>query len=775
MTRTVSEVKNPLTRLFLGVEPRVLRKYLLKHKTRLMLSAHLPLDNVPRNSVKLAAMMAAKLPSSEYPELRKHISDLSPGDLPSVEDALSTLKTLEELNSDADAIGVDADELARSRQAVLLAFLAQDDPDVKSYVVPAVRPKTPVTTRAQKTEQELEKKDPDKGNTLNPPVDRAAIPAKPRQGGGIEPQSSSKLDSIEEGLDEVVARSKHPQFAEVIGVRRNGVWCPIDSLEDRQRLFPQSGDIYVPGHMMNKGGHFCSWKVQHRPSRGAHMSSEYRATQAAGTVYEVVRLNANTKEVDRVRKKLQEVAKRVELSTTIFQLDDELLFKLKHVRNLLTSDFPEPADAWSSLDVISGAGYSIVLGPLRDPDTTYDLADVALVARRLLTRAGSVGNIHTLTKIELTTLSQWVADGTDSAAVSRRIERVISKLGDISRQKELLQEFMTAIAQTDEFKSKIESRINAAERQFFEEKAEIAAEIESLKREKEAIQKAIGHEKTIAHEASLRIAKSARRAFDKAVAKGEETLGESAVFAALVGRSAADRKRNDHSNDSQPIEPRHFHTREPETFSDALTSCGFSKERALCLSEVIQIALKAGMIVSVRGSGASFVTERLAYAAATGPGITIQVTPGLINGSTITSCLEHKDLQVICLFNANLSATEIYAHDLERLVWQRLFSKSTEIQPRIFCSIADSPCLLPLGQSFRTVCTTIDLDAGGKDPDPGLTTVSWAEEVLESMSSAGDLQVLKARIIRRLASNIPENTTQRVLTELRSTLSALGP
>jgi hypothetical protein len=270
------------------------------------------------------------------------------------------------------------------------------------------------------------------------------------------------------------------------------------------------------------------------------------------------------------------------------------------------------------------------------------------------------------------------------------------------------------------------------------------------------------------------VTKAVRKAFEKALSEGEETLGESALFAALLGRSQhqSAAATSPASDFDVGLSVEDIESTTGTTLSDVLAGSGLQRRTARALGSIIDIASRVGMIVAFKGVAASVVAESVAVNLSKKRGALVRIYPGLINPSLLATSVKFEELDAIGILRANSSAMDAYAEPLERRIWRRVLDKSLDTTPTIVMSLIDGPVALPMSTTLAWVTLTINLDTSIEDIDEGLDSDNWEELVTEELRSAQVLSPIGARVVQRIASELSKEVEADALTQLKAALLA---
>lgn len=489
--------------------------------------------------------------------------------------------------------------------------------------------------------------------------------------------------------------------------------------EKRRQIFPDTGDVMA---FLGAGrprqptrGEVGVWRVAEHPTDQAtrfHLASDKRP------VYEVRPVPFPSTDYDSVREFLKEHAERTggkSLQPPLFQLSDGLMVGGRGERPDFTRDesFESGLPAWKSLPGLRLEGRLFVVGPLPKEHSIYECASLASTVRKLFrSHLGAEKTAGGLTRAQLRELTQSLGSN-EASRDALRVHRIKAELAHLDEQAEALNALVTELMDHPSVKQRIGKLVEEEVTKQLAEKNTLQMDIARLRKERGEWEERVRKQREEHRKVKDETVKVVKVAFEKARAEGVSTLADLAVFQALsapatvppsAGVPFADRS----ASIAQPI-VRDLTPTDQDVIS-TLRSLGVPAQRATAFVALGEAALKAGLMVSVRGIAARLAVE--GWARAIGhAAVLFDSTIGLIDAGALTSVLARVPTHdVLALLDANLSALDIYARPISDLVLARLARPDGETRPAILLSLADGIGSLPFPKTFERVSVLVDLE-----------------------------------------------------------------
>lgn len=490
--------------------------------------------------------------------------------------------------------------------------------------------------------------------------------------------------------------------------------------DDAQRIFPDTGDLMAfPGSgrpRQPSRGEIGVWQVaEHDTEKRTrfHLASEKRP------VFEARMVPFPSTDHDSVREYVKEAASRSGrplLPPHVYQLSDGLVVAPRPDRTDLTRDetFELGLLAWNSLPALRLDGRLFVVGPLPKEQSIYECGSLASAAKSLFRNRGGTGTAAGLTKTELRDLAQSLGDA-ESTLTGQRIERLSAELVRLGDQREALEILVEHVAQRAEVKLRVDQVVETEVAKKLSVRSELHAEIERLQKERAEWEDRIRKQREEHKKLRDETAKVVRGAFDKARSEGvPKLLAEVAIFQALTPSAApasAPASTSASATPSRILRP--FQRELVATEEDpvaALCKFGIAKQRATAFVTLAKAVHGAGLMLSVKGAVARPAVE--AWATALGArGVLLDVSVGLVDDEALRTVLGRSPApEIVVLFDANLSALDIYGRPLTDLAIANIAQSASSKFPAMFLVISEGLGALPIPRAFEQLSVDIDLE-----------------------------------------------------------------
>ena len=242
-------------------------------------------------------------------------------------------------------------------------------------------------------------------------------------------------------------------------------------------------------------------------------------------------------------------------------------------------------------------------------------------------------------------------------------------------------------------------------------RTELQGEIEQLKKDRLQLEDRILKQREEHKKLREETTKVVRGAFDKARNEGvTKLLAEVAIFQALIPsappaiatasalppRTLRPFQRDLVAADGDPV--------------GVLRNFGIAKQRAAALVALAKAVHGAGLMLTVKGIVARPAVE--AWAAALGArGVLLDVSVGLIDDEPLRTLLGSSSApEAIVLFDANLSALDIYGRSLTDLAIANIVQSVTSPLPATFLVLSEGLGALPIPRTFEQLSVDVDLE-----------------------------------------------------------------
>ncbi|MGH8777455.1 hypothetical protein [Paraburkholderia sp.] len=520
--------------------------------------------------------------------------------------------------------------------------------------------------------------------------------------------------------------------------------------DDARSIFPDTGDLIAfpgSGHPRQPvRGEIGVWKVEEHDTEKRtrfHLVSDKRS------VFEARMVPFPSTDYDSVREYLKELSSRTErppLNPYVYQLSDGLVVACRPDRADLNRDetFELGLLEWESLPALRFDGRLFVIGPLPKEQSIYECGSLAFTAKNLFRNKIGNGAAAGLTKAQLRDLAQSLGNG-ESELTGQRIARLSAELLRLADQREVLDVLVESVAQRAEVRSRIDQVIEFEAAKELAVRTDLQGDIERLQKERAEWEERIRKQRDEHRRLRDETTKVVRSAFDRARNEGmPKLLADAAIFQALstsVGLSPAQPVAST-SVVSPRTSPRELLVA-PSDAVTALRKFGVAKQRATAFSALSKAVHGAGLMLFVKGTVARPAVE--AWAAALGArGTLFDVSVGLIDDEVVRAILGSvPPPEVVVLFDANLSALDIYGRSLTDLAITNIARSATVPMPATFMVLSEGLGALPVPRTFEQLSVEIDLERRYEFRDAayfeGMTLESGAEAEHPSLSRLWEL------------------------------------
>ena len=506
-------------------------------------------------------------------------------------------------------------------------------------------------------------------------------------------------------------------FVKPLAIVRPGLILFL-SEDDARRIFPDTGALMA---FLGKGlppqpsrGEIGVWPVaEHDTEKQTqtrfHLASEKRF------VYEVRMVPFPSTDPDSVRGYLKDVAGRSGLSMLnpyVYQLSDGLIIAPRTDRADLTKDegFEQGLRAWNSLPALRLDGRLLVIGPFPKEGFIYECGSLASTVKSLFRNKAGIGTAAGLTKTQLRDLTRSIADA-EGSLTGQRIERISAELVRLADQPEALEILVEQVSQRPEVRLRIDQAVELEVAKKLSVRTELEGEIARLQKERAAWEDRVRKQRDEHKKLRDETTKVVRGAFDRALNEGvPNLLAEVAIFQTLIPNAAPAVAPTSVTSlgSLRPLQRELVGTREDPVA--ALRKFGILKQPATAFVTLAKAVHGAGLMLTVTGSVARPAVE--AWAAALGArGVLLDVSVGLIDDEALRKLVVRSPVpDVIVLFDANLSALDIYGRPLTDLAIANIAQSVNSAFPITFLVLSEGVGALPVPRTFEQLSVAIDLE-----------------------------------------------------------------
>lgn len=565
----------------------------------------------------------------------------------------------------------------------------------------------------------------------------------------LEAEGSTKFDF---DRDEVIAvctsDASEKVFLRPFAMRTaGGSWLSLARREIRERLFPTSGDLlsFPAGRdfpRQPKRWEVGIWGVaENKPSRSG-VKTNFHIVGQKIPVFDVVGLPFSSTDYDGVRESIKhyvETAGTENTRTTLFLLRDGLIVGCPTGKDLMRDEgFEAGLPSWRALQALRIDGRPLVPGPLPRPDT-YECETLASSLKKLLENDDSP--VDKLTQAQRKRIQQLITSG-QSRLNATRAERLRAELQIIDEHAGAMEVLLNAVMEQPTISQRVDRLVQDKVDALVLQKEDLRTGIEKLKKEQADLtakrKRMDGEQRAMAPA----VAKAIRTAFDKARSDAIDTLGQVAVFKALVDE-VVDRPSQKVLPDQTSLPqsgllavramvraPRLTFPTSPTEF---LRSLGIAPKHAEALNVVEQLARASGLLLLVDGLAARLAAEGW-LASIGGVCKVLECRIGLMDESQVEALLE-EPLDGIAVLDANLSPLDVYGRPLIDEMQKRIAGLDGRSSNTFtVLSISRGVAALPVPQDIESIAIKLSLDFR-----PQFLPESDAQQWLESLADLDEM------------------------------------
>ncbi|MCW5232496.1 hypothetical protein [Verminephrobacter eiseniae] len=513
-----------------------------------------------------------------------------------------------------------------------------------------------------------------------------------------------------------------PGYVRPFAIRcANGAWISLSENAYRKKIFYDSGNLiaFSSGRdalkQQPKRGEIGIWRVA--KNEDSDHSTKFHITSNKTPVYEVRNVPFASTEYDSVREHIKHQVEMGDPSlakTSLFMLRDELFVGFPSGKGLARDEsFEAGLPSWRALSAFSFEGRTFVPGPLPSSEI-YECETLGSSLKKLL--ASGKANVDKPTKAQVRKLQELLASGATQLNLARA-DRLRAELDKIEEHDEamavLLEEVMHHPRITSRVDELVKNRVDA----LVSKKEELHKDVENLEQKKANLveQQRLAEKEQRAIAPS--VAKAVRGAFDKARGDAFGTLGQVAVFKALIDE-LVERPGATMANVSTPLVrvgamgaaiTARVVNGGCAPISETLHSLGVPPKHAKAIETVGKLAHECGLILIIDGLAARIATELwLGEGARTGKVLDCGI--GITDDNMVRDALADGP-DAIAILDANLSPMDVYARPLIDMVQRRLSGiGGTGTATRSLISISGGIVALPLPPVVEAISLRVSLD-----------------------------------------------------------------
>ncbi|MGS0892700.1 hypothetical protein ACVBGC_09160 [Burkholderia stagnalis] len=502
----------------------------------------------------------------------------------------------------------------------------------------------------------------------------------------------------------------------------DGLWIDLSNDIYRQELFYSSGDLIAfPGGRdtprQPKRGEIGIWRVaENKGSNTGHRTNFHIASEMT-PVYEVRDVPFPSTDYDSVREYIKhqfEQGGTILPATSLFVLRDQLVVGCPAGKDLRRDEgFESGLPCWQMLSACRFEGRMLVPGPLPPPGT-YECEALGTSLRKLFA-TGSWGEDKP-TKALAKKLQELIASG-EPRLNSARIARLHAELSFIDQHEGAMAALLEEVMRDPSISARVDEQVNARVEALVAQKEQLKNSVLQLEQKQRDLQEQ--QRKTEREQKAVvpAVAKAIRGAFDKARDDALGTLGQVAVFKALIDELI-----------ERPVVPGKAESaqtyagfratasvvRSPQgrlsTGIEALRALGVTPKSARAIELVGQMAHQCGLIFTIDGLAGRLAAEGWLNGSEAS-GKVFECGFGEVEDHAIRGILADAP-DVLAILDANLSPLDLYARPLIDAVRRRLAGIDGEtFATRVLMSVSDDTAALPVPATVESVSLHVSLDS----------------------------------------------------------------
>ncbi|MDR5835393.1 hypothetical protein [Caballeronia sp. LZ034LL] len=541
--------------------------------------------------------------------------------------------------------------------------------------------------------------------------------------------SPDEAFSFDSDRDEVLAicTRDYPEttvFLHPFAIRTaDGSWVDLSNDTDCQKLFYTSGDLIAfPGRdtpRQPKRGEIGIWRVAENKGANTGHRTNFHIASEMTPVYEVRDVPFPSTDYDSVREYIKHQFEQggVHLATKLlFVLRDQLVVGCPAGKDLSRDDgFESGLPCWQTLSACRFEGRVLVPGPLPPPGT-YECEALGTSLRKLFAK-GEWGTDKP-TKALARKLQELIASG-EQGLNSARVARLRAELSFIDQHEGAMDALLEEIMRDPSISARVDKQVNARVEALVAQKEQLKNSVQQLEQKQRDLQeqqrKAEREQKAVAPA----VAKAIRGAFDKARDDALGTLGQVAVFKALIDelieRPAAPGEAGlaQPASTSTGFRAAASVVRLPHdglsTVIETLRALGVAPKSARAIELVGQMAHQCGLILIIDGLAGRLAAEGWLSGNAASDKV-FECGFGEVEDHAIRGILADAP-DALGILDANLSPLDLYARPLIDAVRRRLAGiDGGTFATRVLMSVSDDTAALPVPATVESVSLRVSLD-----------------------------------------------------------------
>jgi hypothetical protein len=428
-------------------------------------------------------------------------------------------------------------------------------------------------------------------------------------------------------------------------------------------------------------------------------------------LFRVIHIPVTSKEAHKIRDAIVQYARAPGARLAIFVTLDKACLRPRGdtIQGVLGNNFDWQLERWDSLKAIELANGAYVVAPLPSTAKGLDCSPLSSAARRLLKLFSQRSDIK-LAKAQRDVLQELVSSDELNFEDSTH-ERLLSNINAIDRGAEDFESLVKDLLQSSSIKTDIEKRVTEKIDTLAAERARELQSIESLKREKANLERGIERLRDEADKKAKAVRNAIQKAFANTSSKELESLGQIAVFDALMSR----RQEPSQGAPREAESPQRIYwgpliNPSKRPIAELFREFGLKAAMATRVENATRLAVRLGLPLVAAGAGAFHVGTQLAAALCAESCLVGDVVIGLLDSPNIANRLTEPGVDTMLLRNANLSDLSVYASDLLSLIFQQSMEKAPSAKrAKVILTTVTGAAALPMPQEIGQLAVSLDL------------------------------------------------------------------
>lgn len=543
----------------------------------------------------------------------------------------------------------------------------------------------------------------------------------------VEPEEADSSTEFDMDRDEVLAvcTKDAPEtqvFLRPLALRAGASWVSLADVGVRERIFRTSGNLMAfAGRNYPKQPRLWEmgiWRVAKNEFAKPTDRTNFHISSDKVPVYEARAVPFASVDYDSVREFIKHhavVGGPEAMKTTLFLLRDGLIVGSALGKDLSQDEgFEAGLPCWHALHALRFEGRLFVPGPL-PPSRSYECESLASSLRKLVAPDKSAAD--RLTRAQLKRLLEMINSG-EAHLNAARAARLRAELQVLDEHEGAMSVLLDAAIEQPRIAEEVNRLVQTRVSALVAEREDLRKGVEEQRR---LLSVAIEERKQAEREQramSPAVAKAVRGSFEKARREAFETLGQVAVFKALIdGATEAPATRPSVERSALPSTipgPSGERVRASRAIAGSavaamLQRLGTTPKLAAALQVVGQLAHESGLVLLVEG-----VAARLAAEAWLGEGgrsgKVLECRVGLTDDLMVQD-LVAGELSALAILDANLSPLDIYARPLIDAVQQRIAALNEQgLAARVVMSLSGGLAALPIPPVVESISLRVRLD-----------------------------------------------------------------